>query len=214
MQAPILKESLQSVNQWQELHRRGYFAHHRHSKGYPLSTNLSRESISTFVRFTGDDDVLDIGCGYGRVMNAVADHVKSVTGIDVHKALVEKARELLQPKANATIVLGDGTSIPFTDRSFTIVYSCNVMQHLPRCLVAIYVAEAVRVLRPGGTLCIQFRDFAAFPDSPHNIDARKMHEQTIAWKRSEVEALVDGLPIDAHVIDDPPRNLYLVGVAK
>ncbi len=97
---------------------------------------------------------LEIGCGAGRITQALAADFAEVVAIDVSTDMLELAR-LVVP-SNVTLEQVAGAEIPLEDRSVDGVFTCHVLQHLEGLdVVAAYLAEARRVIRPGGTLMVQ-----------------------------------------------------------
>lgn len=102
-----------------------------------------------------EERALDFGCGAGRLTIALADHVESAVGVDISPPMLAKAREL-DERARCRFVENDRPDLArFDDASFDIVMSSLVLQHLPPALARGYLAEMVRVLRPGGVLIVQ-----------------------------------------------------------
>jgi SAM-dependent methyltransferase len=92
--------------------------------------------------------ILDFGCGTGRVTEWLVSRGGSVTGVDITPEMVDVARRRA-PSAN--IVLLDGTKLPFSHEHFELLVSVYVLQyyvHGERTLPL----ELSRVLRPGGQL--------------------------------------------------------------
>jgi SAM-dependent methyltransferase len=94
---------------------------------------------------------LDFGCGAGRLSQALAAHADEVVGLDVSAPMLEVARRLDRSGGRCTFVLSQDPHLgAFPDDSFDLVYTERVLQHLPRPVLETYLAEFVRVLRPGG----------------------------------------------------------------
>jgi SAM-dependent methyltransferase len=97
---------------------------------------------------------LEIGCGAGRVTQALAADFAEVVGIDVSADMLALAR-LVVP-SNVTLDQVAGAEIPLEARSVDGVFTCHVLQHLEGLdVVTAYLTEARRVLKPGGTLMVQ-----------------------------------------------------------
>jgi 2-polyprenyl-3-methyl-5-hydroxy-6-metoxy-1,4-benzoquinol methylase len=98
--------------------------------------------------------VLDYGTGTGYGAARMAKTAASVTGVDVSQAAVDYARrrytaDNLDFQKIRPIEEGP---LPFPDDSFDVVTSFQVIEHVPS--PAAYLAEAKRVLKPGGTLLV------------------------------------------------------------
>lgn len=202
-----------SVRQWHRLHDKGYFENHRHSRGWPLAKKLESLDFNLYLNLQPDDDVLEIGCGFGSVLNAVADNVRSVVGVDIHDEPLSRARDFLRSKTNVRVILTDGMSLPFGENAFSAVYSKSVMQHIPRSLVRIYIEESRRVLKLRGRLCMQFPDANKRRTEVSDIDTTKILEQSIAWTSEELLDIVQGVDLEIEIHELPPRSLYLFAIA-
>ena len=94
---------------------------------------------------------LDFGCGVGRLTQALASHFDRVDGVDISETMVRLANEhnrwpdRVQYHVNTTDDLG-----LFDDESFDFVLTIIVLQHNPPDVARRYIAEFVRILRPGG----------------------------------------------------------------
>jgi len=95
---------------------------------------------------------LDFGCGLGRLTQALAVHFTSVVGVDIAQSMVDGARSRNAFGERVSYVVNIADSLPFDDGSFDFGYSTMVLQHVPPKAATRYIAELVRVLRPGGVL--------------------------------------------------------------
>jgi SAM-dependent methyltransferase len=97
--------------------------------------------------------VLEIGVGAGSDFMRFVRAGAIATGVDLTDHAVELVRRRLENEGlEADVRRADAESLPFGDDSFDRVYSWGVLHHTPDTARA--VREAIRVLRPGGRLCV------------------------------------------------------------
>jgi SAM-dependent methyltransferase len=108
-------------------------------------------------RLERSDEVVDLGCGVGRLTRVLAGRARSVRAIDVSSEMLARARELNAHLANVEWVQGDGVSLDgIDDGSVDAIISHVVFQHIPDPAVTLgYVADMGRVLHPGGWAAFQ-----------------------------------------------------------
>jgi SAM-dependent methyltransferase len=92
---------------------------------------------------------LDIGCGEGRVTRDLAARGHAVNGVDTAPTLVEAAAAA---HPDGRYLVADAAALPFADRAFDVVTAYNSLMDVADMRGA--VAEAARVLDPGGRLCV------------------------------------------------------------
>ncbi|QWC57296.1 metalloregulator ArsR/SmtB family transcription factor [Erythrobacter sp. 3-20A1M] len=104
-------------------------------------------------------EVLDIGTGTGRMAEIFAPEAERMVALDKSLEMLRVARAKLQhlPAESVELVQGDFAALPFAARSFDTVLLHQVLHFAQEPEVAL--AEAARVLRPGGRIAIV--DFAA-----------------------------------------------------
>ncbi|MGH2955328.1 MAG: class I SAM-dependent methyltransferase [Solirubrobacterales bacterium] len=109
------------------------------------------------VEIEADDEIVDIGCGVGRMTRVLAARGASVRAIDVSERMLELAREHNANLDGVEWLLGDGHSLkPIADASADVCHSHVVFQHIPDPEVTLgYVREIGRVLRAGGWAAFQ-----------------------------------------------------------
>lgn len=109
-----------------------------------------RKAIERY--FTGKDGpVLDIGCGVGRVSHLLDERGYDVTGIDVSKPLVEKARSLFP---DLDFYVEDIRDTTFDSKTFeyAIFSYFGIDYLLPKAKRLTTLREINRLLKPGGIL--------------------------------------------------------------
>ncbi|HEX4252604.1 MAG TPA: class I SAM-dependent methyltransferase [Pseudonocardia sp.] len=95
------------------------------------------------------DNVLEIGPGFGATTRALVDLVPRLTSIEIDETSVRRLRAEFGERVQ--ILHGDGTQLPFPDRSYSAVVCFTMLHHVPSpALQDRLFAEARRVLRPGG----------------------------------------------------------------
>jgi len=104
------------------------------------------------VRLEPTDEILEIGCGLGRITRVLAARGASVRALDVSERMLRQARELNPGLENVEWVLGDGCSLAGVEsQSVDVCFSHVVFQHIPDPDVTLaYVTDMGRTLRPGG----------------------------------------------------------------
>jgi SAM-dependent methyltransferase len=102
---------------------------------------------------------LDFGCGVGRLTQPFCEFFETVTGVDVAKSMVRRARRHNAYGSRCRFVVNTSPDLrQFRDHTFDLVHSCIVLQHLPPEMALGYVAEFLRVAKPGGVVVFQVPD--------------------------------------------------------
>ena len=104
-------------------------------------------------------DVLDVGCGDGFHLPVFAAEAASVTGVEPHAGLVERARERMGGRA--TVYRAGAAAFPLPDAGVDLVHARTAYFFGPGCEPGL--AEAQRVLRPGGAIAIVDLDATVAP---------------------------------------------------
>jgi arsenite methyltransferase len=127
--------------------------------------------------------VLDIGSGPGLLAAEMAQSVGpggAVHGIDVSDSMLAIARrlELADSAAPMEFAEGDACALPFEDGTFDVVVSTQVYEYVADIETAL--AEAHRVLRPGGRLLILDTHWDSLVW--HSADRERMQRVQAAWE--------------------------------
>ena len=146
-------------------------------------------------------NVLDVGCGTGDDVRAIAEIVGSlgrVTGIDPSEAMIGEANARGVP-SNATFGVGSAYTLPYADGGFDAVRADRVMQHLREPDVA--ASELRRVSKAGGTTLLLDQDWHRDDlrrrnsnDEAHRSHVRRALRAPVGWTRSTRVAATGGIP--------------------
>ncbi|MEZ7196923.1 class I SAM-dependent methyltransferase [Pseudodesulfovibrio karagichevae] len=99
----------------------------------------------------GRASALDFGCGVGRLTQALCGHFKTCVGVDIAPSMLAKAKEFNKFGMRCVYRLNEADDLSlFRDRSFDMVHTAHVLQHIRPHVGIRYIAEFIRVLKPGG----------------------------------------------------------------
>ena len=115
------------------------------------ATGALWEALEEVVELEGVD-VVDVGCGDGYHLPRFATRARRVTGVEPHPPLVERARRRCEGLPGVTVLGGSAAALPLPDRSVDVVHARTAYFFGPGCEPGL--AEADRVLRPGGALVV------------------------------------------------------------
>lgn len=107
-----------------------------------------------FARPQPIDVALDIACGPGSLVLALAPRVRWACGVDLTHEMLRQAREfqIEQKISNAGFGRADAEQLPYLDRAFDLVTCQCSFHHIPKPQLAL--REMVRVMKPEGRLVI------------------------------------------------------------
>jgi SAM-dependent methyltransferase len=150
----------------------------------------------------GAGDLLDVGTGTGRMLEVLGERFERAHGVDMSHEMLAAARVNIERAglANCAVRNGDMYQLPFPAESFDVVTIHQVLHFAERPARAI--AEAARVLRPGGRVVVA--DFA-----PHDLEfLRHEHEhRRLGFGDGEVGAWFEGADLESgpvvHLPGDP-----------
>jgi arsenite methyltransferase len=147
------------------------------------------------LHLRGDERVLDMGCGRGAVLAAVARRLRTgrVTGIDLWSTHDQSGNSRDVTLRNASlegvenridIETGDMRALPFPDGAFDVVVSSLAIHNIhSNAARAQAIAEAWRVLKPGGRLAIaDIRATARYAGTLRKLGATAIARRGLGWR--------------------------------
>jgi SAM-dependent methyltransferase len=102
----------------------------------------------------GDPVVVDVGCGDGALVRHLARRGARAIGVELGDEPLARARAH-EPVGDERYLAGGAQALPLEDASADVVVFANSLHHVPVDLLDTALAEAARVLRPGGLLYVQ-----------------------------------------------------------
>ena len=146
-----------------------------------VRTYLRAETDFVRSRLRGDERVLELGAGYGRIMKELAPYAASITGIDLSERTVELGREYLRECPNCSLLVMNAHSPVFSgtfDGVLCLQNGLSAMKGDPENLVRQAVVAAPRGLfhtyspNSGITVCIA-------QEQPEGNALGDRHEKTV-----------------------------------
>ncbi|MCP9455887.1 MAG: class I SAM-dependent methyltransferase [Nitrospira sp.] len=142
-----------------------------------LSEDRAHEQLAQirqFVRLRADSKLLEIGSGYGLFV-ALCNHENACRaygiepGADAYMEAYHISLAVLDRYgvAHSHIRNAYGESIPFPDNTFDVVWSSNVLEHVAD--PGKVLAEAYRLLKPGGTAIIVVPNYGSFWEGHYGV---------------------------------------------
>lgn len=123
-----------------------------------------------------DCRALDVGCGRGEWLETLVENGFNATGVDLDEGMLEacKARNLPAEKADALVYL---RSLP--SESLCVLTGFHIVEHIPFGDLKLLVAEANRVLKPGGLLILETPNAENLIVGTQNFYLDPTHEKPI-----------------------------------
>lgn len=133
----------------------------------------------TLLQLLETGDVLDIASGDGVLAELLAPHAHSIVCVDSSERVVTAARERLKSFRNVEVIEGDMQKLDLGKRRFDLVLMMHALTYSERPAQA--VAEAARVLKPGGRLLA-----ATLAKHAHRTAVTPFDHRNLGFKREEL----------------------------
>lgn len=162
-----------------------------------------------------DKDILDLGSGYGgRTVRFTELGARRVTGVEIRDEMVRaSARFAAERGSTAAFKVGTGEAIPLPSDAVDLVVMNDVMEHVvdPPAVLA----EAARVLRPGGALIVVFPPYYDMTGGSHlhgyatRVPGLNLLFPTRVLRRAVRRELASrDVPFDEYFRDVPTDKLF------
>ena len=99
--------------------------------------------------WTGEESVVDIGCGPGNFLSPISRRAGRVIGIDLSPGMLARARKIVT-FSRATLAAADIEALPLAADSVDVVVAAFMLYHVPHLNLAL--EELSRVLRNDGVM--------------------------------------------------------------
>jgi len=139
-----------------------------------------RRILQDLQRRTGGRRLLDIGCGAGFIFDAGHDLFEKLDGVDITGEMLA----LIESRPNVTLCNAPAEALPFPDGLFDLVTCNGVLHHLEN--IGHALAEARRVLRPGGIFYADEIPSIPLPRIPFGAERQRSHERSAKERMVEV----------------------------
>jgi ubiquinone/menaquinone biosynthesis C-methylase UbiE len=115
-----------------------------------------RDRIVELAQARPDDDAVDLGAGTGLLTLGLAPHVRNLVAVDISERMLERLDDIAAADGvhNIEPLVADLRRLPLEDECATLVVSNYAFHHLDDPGKELALAEARRILRPGGRLVI------------------------------------------------------------
>ncbi len=124
-------------------------------------TRAYLEAFGLMSPAVAGQSIVEIGSGIGRMTASFSDIFAKVVACDLDAAFLERCRETVaqfgHPERLQTSHVADGRTLALPDSSADLVFSYITLQHCHHDDALALAREAVRVAKPGGKICLNFR---------------------------------------------------------
>jgi len=151
---------------------------------------LDAEVNHVLEKIRHGDRVIELGCGYGRVLPKLAEKAGSVVGIDTSLPSLAFAQETLYTLSNCSLSRMDAATLGFHDQAFDCVVCIQngiSAFHLDQRTL---ISESIRVARAGGTVL-----FSSYTDKfwKHRLEWFELQSEAGLLGEIDYERTMDGV---------------------
>ncbi|MBI2080834.1 MAG: methyltransferase domain-containing protein [candidate division NC10 bacterium] len=187
-------------------------AHYTTSRSHGSGDSLA--VMVALAGLAGTERVLDVATGTGFNAFAFAVSARGVVAVDLTAAMLGEARRLAAERAiaNVTFVRAVAGALPFGDRAFDVTTCRIAPHHFPS--VPAFLAEVVRVTRPGGRVVV---GDTISPEDPvlaawHNrVETLRDPSHVRNYTAAEWQAFAEAAGLTVAAVDNTCRSRLTFG---
>jgi ArsR family transcriptional regulator len=143
----------------------------------------------SLLQLLGTGDVLDIASGDGITAELLAPHAHSIVCVDSSERVVEAAAKRLKPFTNVRVVQGDMHVLDLGEQRFDLVLMLHALTYAEHPARA--VAEASRLLRPGGRLLA-----VTLGQHDHRAAVEPFNHRNLGFRSEQLDAFAKTAGLD------------------
>ena len=178
--------------------------------GRPPYPEALIERVVQLIGLTGDDRVLDLGCGPGQLARAFAAHVGEAVAMDPEPQMLALAREMAAGVPNMQVVQGRSDELDGRHGRFKAVIIGRAFHWMERETT---LATLDGLVEPGGAVVLFGEEPARVPENARIVEYEAMHTRWSADDRNRERLLSkDYRPHMSVLLDSPFSRLERIGV--
>jgi len=179
---------------------------------YIRGSAIQMERIRATARLVskGDHTVLDVGAGHGVLLEEIeATHGIKGVGIEITQSKVDYARS-----RGTDLRLGRAEALEFDDKSFDVVISCEVLEHLPFGAYERALTEMARVARRAVVVSVPNQEVRPFVRCPYCGASVNPNYHFRSFSTSSITGLIPGFVLDQTVLLGSHRSSPLLTLGR
>ncbi|MEK6879554.1 MAG: class I SAM-dependent methyltransferase [Nanoarchaeota archaeon] len=184
------------------------------------STSNDVKLILEFLKPTKEDNIIDFGCGIGRLAKHISPHCNSILGLDISENTLHYAVKYCEQTKNVLFKpLFSDSYVDLGNERVDKIYSFIVLQHIEKCKVLNLLYEFNRLLKVGGRVLLQF---------PNLLECKETYKQCLETKhdlgalgvrmefytQQELEFLFDFAHLDIVTLVKQESDFYVLAEKK
>ena len=138
------------------------------------------QQVRVALDIQAGDEVLELGCGVGRIGRELAPLCRHWTGVDISENMLGHAANRLADRPNVSFHQLTRTSLDMlAEDSIDKAYSIAVFCHMDKEDLYLYLQELKRVIRPGGLIFVETWNLSS------EIGWRRWEYEPLVWKDAD-----------------------------